>query len=136
MKTIERIEAIERELALLKKDLQPEIEVGSWWEWKRCKDRVQVIRVEGGEVCYKYERPEKGNRTIKYFLERFTPCDPPKTETWYLCTEDLFYGCFTRGKEYKATCIYDNSIEFKNNFGKQHIVDGKYLQYFTSPIER
>jgi hypothetical protein len=99
-----RIESLKKELQKLQDELEPKIEVGSWWFGNQSEEKVQVTKIDKKRVYYTYEDGCEGVLQFHNFTNRFTPCEAPAKETWYLCTKDYQSGggCdFKRGQEYK-----------------------------------
>ena len=134
-----RIKAIEKDLAELKKEFQPKIEVGSWWLGSQTKEKAKVTEVINDKVHIKYEDGYSCYWTKEKFIPLFTPCEAPKKETWYLCAEDYESGsggCFKRGQEYKQADISGLSIQFEINGGLKFINRPTERGIMVSPQER
>jgi hypothetical protein len=135
----QRIESLERELQGLKDELQPEIEVGSWWESNVSGRKLKVTKVDDGQAQYTYEDEKWGVLESDDFVNTFTPCEAPAKETWYLCTEDYESGGgadFKRGQEYKQTDTSGLSIQFEINGGLKFINRPTERGIMVSPQER
>jgi translation elongation factor P/translation initiation factor 5A len=77
----QRIESLERELQGLKDELQPEIEVGSWWVGNGSGEKAKVIKIDKGCVSYTYnDDTYQYTYSIQDFLKNLTPCEAPKPE--------------------------------------------------------
>jgi hypothetical protein len=129
----QRIESLERELQGLKDELQPEVKVGSWWLGNVSEHKAKVTKVDSRRVHYTYEDRSFGALQFHNFTNRFTPCEAPAKETWYLCTEDLGPDDFTRGKEYKMSS--KNPLSLIDEEGFPHKLIG-WAKYFVNPQER
>jgi hypothetical protein len=137
----QRIESLERELQGLKDELQPEIEVGSWWVGNLSGEKAKVAKVSNKLVLCTHDTGVEIRWNSSEFTELFTPCEAPEApakETWYLCTEDC--AGFTRGKEYLLDNKVTHSLAVFNLIDNQNtshgIVDGGHLKNFTAPQER
>jgi translation elongation factor P/translation initiation factor 5A len=85
----QRIESLERELQGLKDELEPKIEVGSWWVGNGSGEKAKVIKIDKGCVSYTYN-----DDTYQYtyntqdFLKNLTPCEAPEPKievgSWWL----------------------------------------------------
>jgi translation elongation factor P/translation initiation factor 5A len=75
----QRIESLERELQGLKDELQPEIEVGSWWVGNGSGEKAKVIKIDKGCVSYTYnDDTYQYTYSIQDFLKNLTPCEAPE----------------------------------------------------------
>ena len=129
----QRIESLERELQGLKDELQQEVEVGSWWMAIASEEKAQVTKIDSRRVHYTYEDGAFSALQFHNFTKRFTPCEAPKKETWYLCTEDLGAENFTRGKEYKMVCKNPLTLINEETLPHKLVI---WEKYFVSPQER
>lgn len=127
-----RIEAIEKDLAELKKEIQPEIEVGSWWKNNTSVDKVRVMCNDRDMIHTINDVANRVSYSPTLFRKLFTPCEAPKKETWYLCTKDL-ERCFKRGKEYKT--VGEDPLKLIDEEGDVFIVK-QWAKHFVSPQER
>jgi hypothetical protein len=112
---------------------KPEIEVGSWWFGNQSEEKVQVTKIDKKRVHYTYEDGCEGALKFHNFTNRFTPCEAPAKETWYLCTEDLGANKFKRGEEYKMSS--KNPLSLIDEEGFPHKLIG-WAKYFVNPQER
>ena len=128
----QRIESLERELQGLKDELQPEVEVGSWW-FADYIGRVEVLRIGKKKVYYKFKNGVETYLPLPSFLSIYTPCEAPKKDTWYLCTKDLGENNFMRGKEYKMSSEKPLTLIDEEGFPHRLTI---WKNYFVSPQER
>jgi hypothetical protein len=129
----QRIESIESELQRLKDELQPEIEVGSWWVGNQSREKVQVAKITKQWISYTYNKGNEWASESSEFTKFFTPCEAPVPlkETWYLCAMDYTpsacHHTFKRGEEYK--------LMYENNSGKRFEIKS-VVQFIKNPQER
>jgi hypothetical protein len=134
-----RIESLKKELQKLQDELEPKIEVGSWWFGNQSEEKVQVTKIDKKRVHYTYEDGCEGALKFHNFTNRFTPCEAPAKETWYLCTEDYRSAGgadFKRGQEYKLVNENNRGKRFEINGGDGVIGTPHESNIMVSPQER